>query len=226
MKLEPWIQPQHLAPAVMPGPSRLPVIVDELLQPDKLTALQAFFRHHGRWQEQFGLFDRDPHEVDEAAWMAAPEPSRFYRYRHYAGVAPTDGLAVPVLTHLKILQLLESPAFTAFVAGPFGQRGLQLHSINARIMAPHHFLRPHSDRKAESRSLCGILYVHPDWHEGFGTELVFGDGRATRRVAPVPNRLVLFDPRTGLSHHVAPRGPAARDWERWNLAFWYGPAGA
>lgn len=228
VKLEHWISSEHLQADAMSRYHRAihhshgrAAIIDNLLLPDKLAVLRELFSGDGRFEPTCGLFNRHPHEVPDETFDAAPEAEQFYRYRNFRGPMPGRAMAPGMVHNALFTMLSRTPAWRAWLASILGAPLAKQTGMHARIMSRGMFMKRHDDDA--HGSLCAIFYLSPGWERAFGSCFVQEDkGERVIEVAPLANRLLLFSPRNGLSHGVAPMLEAAGGWERWSYSLWYG----
>lgn len=196
-------------------------VIDNLLLPDKLAALRGLFDNDGRFEPTYGLYHRHPHEVPAEIFRAAPETERFYSYRNFRGPAPGRAMAPGMVHNALFTMLSRSAAWRGWLAGILGEPLARQTAMHARIMGQGSFMKQHGDDA--HGSLCAVFYLSSGWEPAFGSCFLQKDqGRVVIEVAPLANRLLLFSPKNGLSHGVAPITPAAGGWERWSYSLWYG----
>ena len=84
------------------------------------------------------------------------------------------------------------------------------------------YIQPHSDFW-HIRDLCGVFYASTGWQPSFGGRFRHrGPGSDIVPVDPLPNRLLLFQPRAECKHDVEPIAEAGADWQRWAFSLWFG----
>jgi len=226
MRLSDWIEDAHLSAATIrtcraalrDGTGRA-VVLDGVLKPGKLAALRQLFAGDGQFAQVFGLFDRTPHGVTAEEYADADPARRFYTYRNLMG--PTQAMAPGFLAHLLFVRLTQSPEWRGWLGAIAGADLLARTGMHARIMTGGMSMRPHGDRG--HGTLCTVLYLSDGWSPSFGGQFqqrLAGGGAFD--VAPLANRMILFDPESGVTHGVAPFTPAVGGWERWSYSLWYG----
>lgn len=236
MRLENWIDPRHLEPAVQAAYaarfSSAPyasVVIDDFLRVDKFTALQRVFSAEGRFEERYYLNRRRDNQTvvkDEAVsvelWNAAPEPDRASCERGYVGPLPTHRMGQGIVALAKFLELADSPEFMGFLEAVTGIRPARLSAYMIRIMSGGHYVRPHND-SGPNRNFCAIYYASPGWDPSFGGRFRHrGPGPAIVPIEPKANRVILLEPRIDCLHDVEPITDAGAHWQRWAHTLWFG----
>lgn len=229
--LERWLEPQwrdgdRVAGLRAEFAERGALALDGILQPARIDRLRLVYDEAAGWADQYGLLGRATHAATQAEWEAAAESTRFFHYREFMAAGPGRQMAPGVLGAVQFRMLATAPAFIGWLGTLTGLAVGQAQPGRPRRMNRHHYLRSHDDSD-EGRILCLVLYLSQDWHEAYGGTFEMTEGAATLlRAEPRPNRMLLFRPRPGVRHHVAPFGRAADDWERRSISVWYGPQGA
>jgi SM-20-related protein len=227
--VETWIQPQHLDSGTMHGyrqafashPARLLVLRDFLLE-ERASTLHTFLVENAEYEVKYGLYSDPDRGVDREAWLAAPEPDRFFQFAQLKGIRPAAVLSRPTLTYMQFRAAFADPAFRAFFEAV---TGLELRhdreDIGVHAMRAGDFLRSHDDDNRD-RKLAMVLYLTPGWRPEFGGTLnvVEPDGTVTEIVADY-NSLVMFDVESGATHHVTTVTDAAGEAARRTIGGWY-----
>jgi hypothetical protein len=170
-----------------------------------------------------GLFPAALVRAADVAWPAAewpgwlpPDPR--FRGRRQDPRAPLPspcGELLGLMAALPLAALLGLPA----AVPDLGLWGGGLHESGPGDSLPRHLDADRHPVLGLARVASAALYVHPEWRDGWGGELLLGGGA---RVAPLPGRLVAFATGDDAWHAVAPvTGPAPR---RSLALFWYAPA--
>ena len=234
MRIERWINQEHLEPArqaayaaafaSVPYPS---ITIDNFLRPEKLTALRKVFAVEGKFDEKFFLWGWVHNRLSEEAvtpeiWQASPDEHRASIECIYAGPHPDHRMGLGTLTQAKFGELLTSRMFMSYLKAVTGIGPATLTAMMTRIFVGGHYIRPHNDFRPD-RDLCGVFYLSEDWHPSYGGRFRHrGTGSDSVPVDPLPNRLLLFDPRADLKHDVEPITKAGAHWHRWAYTLWFG----
>jgi len=236
MRLEDWIDRRHLEPAAQvaylaafAASPHSAIIIDNLLQPERLGALQRVFATEGRfetrhyaWKPSANPAEKSEIEVPTSVWRAAPASQRASIESVFAGAHPAYRLGDGILSHLKFTELLRSPEFMDFLQAATGIRPATLTGFVTRIMVGGQYIQPHSDFW-RIRDLCGVYYASTGWQPGFGGRFRHcGPGPDLVPIDPLPNRLLLFEPRAECKHDVEPIVEAGASWQRWAFSLWFG----
>jgi hypothetical protein len=234
MRLDQWINKEHLETARQASyaagfaaASYPSVTLDNFLVPDKLAALQKIFTTEGKFDEKFffwGWVNQRPSEeaVTAEVWHAAPDAHRASVEYIYAGPHPDYRMSPGTITNIKFGELLRSPMFMSFLEEVTGVRPATLTGIMTRIFVGGQYIRPHNDFRPD-RDLCGVFYLSTNWDPSYGGCFRHrGTGSDCVPVEPLPNRLLLFDPRADLQHDVEPITKAGAHWQRWAYTLWFG----
>jgi hypothetical protein len=176
-----------------------------------------------------GLFPPSLLRQAHASWPAAdwpgwlpPDPRfRGRRQDPRAPLPPPCGELLGLVAALPVAALLGLPA----AVPDLGLWGGGLHESGPGDSLPRHLDADRHPVLGLARVASAALYVHPEWQEGWGGDLLLGDGaqsaRPGARIAPLPGRLVAFACADDAWHAVAPvTGPAPR---RSLALFWYAP---
>jgi hypothetical protein len=234
MRTELWINQEHLEPSrqaiysaaftSVPYPS---IVIDNLLRPEKLAALRQFFAIEARFEEKF-YFKKwvRGHSSEEAVpaetWYAAPEAHRASVEYILVGSHPDHRMSLGTITNIKFGELLRSPAFMNFIEAVTGIRCMALTGIMTRILVGGQYITSHNDFRRD-RDLCGVFYLSGDWHPSYGGCFRHrGTGLDSVQIQPLPNRLLLFQPRVDLLHDVEPISQAGAKWRRCAYTLWFG----
>jgi hypothetical protein len=234
MHIERWINQEHLEPAQqavyaaafrsVPYPS---IAIDNFLRREKLATLRQFFATEAKFEQKFYLrkcvHGRSSEEaVPAESWHAAPEAHRASVEYVYAGTHPDYRMGLGTITNLKFDELLQSPMFMIFLEAVTGIKCITLTGSMTRILVGGQYITPHSDCRKD-RTLCGVFYVSEDWQSTYGGCFRHrGTGSDSVKVEPLPNRLLLFQPRTDLLHDVEPISQAGANWRRCAYTLWFG----
>lgn len=234
MRIEQWINQEHLEPArqrtyaaaftSVPYPS---IAIDNFLLPEKLAALRRFFATEAKFEQTFYLKKCVHGRLAEQAvpaksWHAAPAAHRASVEYVYAGSHPDYRMGLGTITNLKFGELLLSPMFLSFLEAVTGIRCMTLTGIMTRILVGGQYITPHSDCRPD-RDLCGVFYLSEDWQSSYGGCFRHrGSGSDSVKVEPLPNRLLLFQPRADLLHDVEPISQAGANWRRCAYTLWFG----
>ncbi len=203
------------------------VAIDNFLRPEKFAALQRVFSIESHFEERYtlwGLVDGRPRGDEEPVsaevWHAASEERRAYVARRFAGAKPDYRMGQGTVTRLKFKELLGGSEFMSFLEGATGIRPATLSGMQIRIMSRGQYQGAHSDSRSD-RVLCAVFYASTTWHPTFGGRFRhLGPGSLIAPIEPWPNRLLLFQPRTGCKHDVEPITDS--QWERWAYTLWFG----
>ena len=222
--------------AVVPGADGSPpvYVVDDVLPAEKNRMLDQMFEDDNLWTEEFGFFDSatgyDPQSAKRSKekWLAAPERERLFFYRSLRSDIDAAHFAPGWATWLLFRRAMADADFLNRLRRGAGV-SLRKATVSAHaiIQERGHFQKRHKDR-GQNRVLCGALYVGPGWQPGFGGEFEFVVGdRIDRMIAPVSNRLVLFDPHAKSAdgkrslHRMLPLTDAAGNWQRRSITLWW-----
>jgi hypothetical protein len=228
-----WIQPQHLSDDTLERyrcglaahPARL-VVVPDFLDPAVADRLSTFLRCEAEFGPEYGLYSAGDVAASEAAYVAAPEEDRFFRYRRLVAAAPEHALSPNAVTYLQFRKAFQSEDLRRFFEELAGIALGPSDDFGAHAMRAGDFLRPHSDSN-RSRRLAIVLYLSPAWPPAYGGALEVVDGGGGRTVVEATyNTLVAFDVLADTVHAVLPVEPAAGDHPRVSIGGWYPqPAG-
>jgi hypothetical protein len=234
MRIEQWVNQEHLEPArgavyakAFTSALYHSITIDNFLCPEKFANLRQFFATEGNFEEKFYLgawvHGHDSEEaVPAEVWRAAPEDHRASVECIYIGPRPDFRMGLGTITNIKFAELLQSPMFMNFLEAVTGIRCMTLTGFMTRMLVGGQYITPHNDFR-EDRSLCGVFYVSEDWHPSYGGCFRHrGTGSDSVRVEPLPNRLLLFQPRADLQHDVEPIGQAGANWRRCAYTLWFG----
>jgi hypothetical protein len=234
MRLEDWIDPGYLQPsaqsawatafAAQPHAS---IALDGFLRPEKFRALQRLFGIEGFFEEKHYLWQwdeggRSEMAVSAEAWHEAPPERRAFVERIFAGPHPQHRMGQGIATHFKFVDMLSSPRFMGFLRSVTGLLPKTVTGLMTRIMVGGQYIPPHSDFMP-IRDLCAVFYVSAGWQPTFGGRFRHcGPGTELIPVDPVPNRLLLFQPRADCRHDVEAITAAGTNWQRWSYSIWFG----
>jgi hypothetical protein len=236
MRFELWINQEHLEPArqamysaAFMSVSYPSIVIDNFLRPEKLTALQNFFETEAKFEEKFFVKSRlQEHSfgaedaVSAESWHVTPERHRASMEYIYAGPHPDYLMGSGTITNMKFGELLRSPNFMNFLERVTGIRCMTLTGIMTRVMIGGQYIKPHHDFRPD-RDLCGVFYLSAGWHPTYGGCFRHrGNGSDSVQIEPLPNRLLLFQPRTELLHDVEPISQAGAEWRRCAYTLWFG----
>lgn len=228
MKMEQWIAAEHRHPdsiaryrrAIHDSSARA-AILDDVLLPERLSALRGVFAGDGLFEPTFGLFNRHPHTATAEEFAAVPAQEQFYHYRTLVGPVPGKAMSPGMAHNASFTMLSRSAAWKEWLGAILGQPLAAQTGMHTRIMSHGMFMKTHNDDA--HGALCAVLYLGAGWEPAFGGSFV-QERRGERivDVAPIANRLLLFSPDKGLAHGVTPFTKAIGDWERWSYSLWYG----
>jgi hypothetical protein len=234
MRIEQWINQEHLEPArqaayaaaftSVPYPS---IAIDNFLRSEKLAALRQFFATEAKFEQRFffkaWVNRRSAEEaVTAESWHTAPEEHRASVEYICVGPHPDYRMGVGTITNLKFAELLRSRMFMKFLEAVTGIGCGTLTGLMTRIFVGGQYITPHNDCR-EDRNLCGVFYLSEDWHPSYGGCFRHrGTGSDCVKVEPLPNRLLLFQPRADLEHDVEPLSQAGTHWRRCAYTLWFG----
>ena len=236
MRLEDWIDRRHLEPAAqavyLASFASVPysaIVIDNFLRLEKLAALQRVFATEGKfevrhyaWKPSETPGEKSEIEVPADVWRAAPDSQRASVESVLTGAHSAYRLGHGILSHLKFTELLRSPEFMSFLHAVTGIRPATLTGFLTRIMAGGQYIQPHSDFW-HIRDLCGVFYTSAGWQPDFGGRFRHrGPGSGIVPVDPLPNRLLLFEPRAECKHDVEPIAEPGANWQRWAFSLWFG----
>ena len=207
-KLETWIQPQHLEPAVLERyresynshPARL-IVIKNFLQPAVADRLSRFLSGEAEFKSEYGLYAKEG-AATEQDWTNANEPDRFFKFGKLVGTPPEFRTSPNALTYLQFRMLFQRPELKAFFeeisAMPLGSSD----DFGSHLMTPDSFLRPHSDDN-RNRQLALVIYLSPEWKPEYGGQLTVNhfDGKTTVVEAEY-NSIIAFNVLTHKSHVV------------------------
>jgi hypothetical protein len=234
MRIEQWINQEHLEverqamyAATFTSLHYPSIVIDNFLRPEKLAALRHLFATEGRFEEKFYLgawVHGHPSEeaVPAEVWRAAPEAHRASVECIYIGPQPDHRMGLGTIANMKFAELLRSPMFMNFLEAVTGIKCMTLTGFMTRILVGGQYITPHNDF-AEDRDLCGVFYLSEDWRPNYGGCFRHrGAGSDIVKVEPLPNRLLLFQPRKDLQHDVEPIMQAGANWRRCAYTLWFG----
>jgi hypothetical protein len=218
-----WIQAQHLEDDALGAyrerfarhPARLTVIEDFLL-PHLADRLSGFLAKEAVFTPEYGVYSSEG-SVPEQAFLAAPDPDRFFRMQRLTGTAPEFVMSPNALTYVRFRQTFQQEAFKAFFEAVSGLPLGASDDFGSHRMRPGDYLRPHTDDN-RNRRLALVIYLSPEWEPEFGGSLhVLLPGREEIEIGPRYNRMVVFDVRVDAQHRVAP----VRAGARLSIGGWY-----
>ena len=234
MRIEQWVNHEHLEPATqvayaanfesVPYPS---ISIDNFLRLEKLAALRHFFAAEAKFEEKFYFKSWVNKQLSEEAvpanvWHAAPEEHRASVEFMFVGLHSNYRMGLGALTNLKFAELLQSPMFMSFLEAVTGVKCMTLTGFMTRVFVGGQYITPHDDFRKD-RNLCGVFYLSEDWHPSYGGCFRHrGKGSDCVKVEPLPNRLLLFQPRADLLHDVEPISQAGAHWRRCAYTLWFG----
>jgi 2OG-Fe(II) oxygenase superfamily len=234
IRLEDWIDPAYLQPsaqsawatafAAQPHAS---IALDGFLCPEKFRSLQRLFGIEGLFEEKHYLWQwdeggRSEIAVSAEAWHRAPPERRAFVERIFAGAHPRHRMGQGIATHFKFVDMLSSPRFMGFLQSVTGLIPKTVTGLMTRIMVGGQYIPPHSDFMP-IRDLCAVFYVSVGWQPTFGGRFRHcGPGTEIIPIDPVPNRLLLFQPRADCRHDVEAITAAGINWQRWSYSIWFG----
>ncbi|MBN9527171.1 MAG: 2OG-Fe(II) oxygenase [Alphaproteobacteria bacterium] len=225
-----WVQPQHLAAGAVAAlrrqfdsrPERL-IHVDEFLLSHHVDAIRQVLLGDGVVEPAYKVAARP----GQARWIGreefdhTPDGERVIAEFIYRHPRPGRELAASILTDVMFRRELQGDSFMGWLAAATGRPIRRCGTINLKLLDHSSMLRWHSDRNA-GRLLCMVFYVHATWPEAFGGRFLMQrlDG-GVEAVAPLCNRLVLFDPQVEVRHAVEDIAAAAGTHGRMNYSVWY-----
>lgn len=226
-RLSSWIQPQHLTPSAVEAlaerfqarPERY-LHIDDFLMPGPLERIRDLIQRDGIMKPFYRLYG-DPQWIDKEAFERKAEKRRFIFEEIFVRPKPGKEMGASMLAHLGFLSMVDSSAFQRFLGTIIGDTVAKTQQVNLKRLNREHFLREHSDEDPR-RSACMVLYLHEDWREAYGGQFaMYGRDRRKERVAPLTNRVLIFDPNAGTSHEVEPMNDAMEGWSRMNYTAWF-----
>jgi 2-oxoglutarate-Fe(II)-dependent oxygenase superfamily protein len=236
MRLEQWIDQRHLRPAAMASYAAAfasvpysSVVIDNFLKPEKFAALQRVFSTEGEFAEKNFLWGwvngktkGSEEVVSSEVWHAAPDEHRASVESMFIGARPDYRTGRGIINQIKFMELLRSADFTNFLESVTGIRPAKLTCMMVRIFVGGQYIRPHGDFD-EERDLCGVFYASPEWQPSFGGRFRHhGPGPDIVPIEPLPNRLLLFEPRADCKHDVEAITADPARWQRWAYTIWFG----
>lgn len=222
-----WIQAQHLEDDALRAcrerfrrhPARLTVIEDFLLPP-VADRLSAFLANEAVFTPEYGVYASE-NAVPEQAFLAAPDPDRFFRMQRLTGTAPEFRMSPNALTYVRFRQTFQQDAFKAFFEAVSGLPLGTSDDFGSHRMGPGDYLRPHTDDN-RNRRLALVLYLSPAWEPDFGGSLhILPPGLDEIEIVPRYNSMVIFDVLVDARHRVAP----VRAGARLSIGGWYHKTG-
>jgi hypothetical protein len=225
--LEPWIRPEHLEDDALAGyrvalaahPARM-IVLQDLLVPTAAEQLASFLAEGATFATEHGLYSVEG-GVDAAAWEAAPQDDRFFRFGKLSGQRPEAMLSDGMMTYLQWRGFVtEEPLrrffeeLTGLALGPSDDFGCHEFNVGDFLMA-------HDDAN-RSRRLALVLYLTPGWEASFGGALSMtaADG-TTERTEATFNSMAVFDTTAGSSHRVERIEEAAAETARRTFGGWF-----
>jgi Rps23 Pro-64 3,4-dihydroxylase Tpa1-like proline 4-hydroxylase len=148
------------------------------------------------------------------------------RLSHHKGYSyPQAGyeLSIPILTFIKYFSMVHSGQFHAYVSCIYGDTLTKTLQSGLNMVARNDHIIIHSDSsgKLQSGGLCAVLYVNDNWESRFGGQMIMhGPDGMTDYIAPITNRLLIFDPVVNMGHEVEPLTDQAGDWFRATSTIW------
>lgn len=218
-----WLQPDRMAQlrARLQDSPQKAVVLDGFLQPDRAALLLDCFERDGDFEVEHAIRGTKG-RVSAEIWSATPDIKRFYRYRQVIHPRPGHEMATGYLAHLRFNNALRHPPMRNWFAAVSGLSFRDTVNSYAKAYDPGDFLRKHSD-VGPGRQLCLVLYLSRQWEADWGGafEMYDPDGATVLTVDPLPNRLLLFMPRKGWDHAVAPIHYARATARRYNYTSWF-----
>ena len=221
-----WIQPQHLAEEALEGyrsafrSGPVPIIqIENFLSPDNAMRLYSFMSGEATYTENYGLIKKDGARVDRAAWLAAPDSQRLYRFSVLT--SGFENFSANAFTYMAITEALKDERFRAFFQLISGLPLSGLASVAVHALKEGDFLRSHNDQ-LDGRRLAFIVYLNPKWKAGFGGGLnIVGRDDEALSLECRYNSLVLFDVDGHRSHCIGEIDSSAGEQPRLTLGGWY-----
>lgn len=217
--LKDWVNPRYLQNLDPFDKDDLEagVVLDDFLDPARLALVENFMSSEAEYRELYRIVDKTDKlgvpEVTREEWQACPPSRRFCFRKLVSGARSGFHESRNYLAYRELWSFFESTLFAYLLAKLTGE--IYRPSVWAAIShEQEHFLVPHTDNRAD-RKLNVIFYLSSGWKENFGGELtLLEDGKRSKSVAPLFNRLVLLKPRKGNEHQVEFLTPEAETWQR------------
>ena len=225
--LEPWLDRALLDPGRLADlrermashPARM-VLIHDLLRDDVATALATFLRDGVEYRTEHGLYSEEG-GVDAAAWEAAPDADRFFRFDKLAGIKPEAALEPSTITYMRFRTWVTQPAFRGFMEAITGVSLGDSDDFGIHRFRRGDFLRDHDDDN-RGRRIALVVYLTPGWEPGFGGSLAMQHPDGTVETVDASfNSMVVFDVAIGSTHHVQPISEAAGDLGRCTFGGWF-----
>jgi len=212
--------PPRKAPDELAASADRAVIIDDFLRTDVLQKLLPLFEIHAAWEDVYGIV-ADHTKVTLAEFEAAEPQRKLYHLLSLEKTPDIKALTPTWIAWIFLKQFFDSKELLQFVADASGVNPTYYQGHQCHIMQRGHFINPHSD-DGKNRVLCGVLYAGAGWRPGYGAEFeILRDGKTVDLAEPLPNRLVLFRPRSAPRHRVRPITEAAKDWKRKSITLWW-----
>ena len=209
------------------------VVFDHALAPALLPLLQLVVATEGAFDDNLKLASRayalkpagatGPRgAVDAKTFAAAPASDRFIHQQRLVGPKPGYEHGAGVKAEAFVRQMLRSGAMHEWLGAVTGCEIGKTGGINLKLHGPGHFLTAHSDAR-EGRQVCAVIYLHQHWQEDYGGHFVLlGSDGTEQRIAPLPNRMILFAANDENYHAIDPLGEVPDGWLRVNYTVWFG----
>lgn len=223
-----WINPEHLKESSLLNykeqylnskPNR--VILDNFLLPNILGDVQRYITT----QATFAIQHHTNHDryLEKEVWEDRPEEDKFVRRWEYVPAKNQHGdshLTNLVSRFIELLSSLSMHHYLNIIIEKKIKRDAGNPPKIFKLM-PGDFIKPHMDG-TPGRVLCMNLYLTKNWTEDQGGALYFEGSKNAKplKIAPIPNRCVLFDPSAqGSKHWVEAMKEGSLP--RYNLTYWY-----
>jgi Rps23 Pro-64 3,4-dihydroxylase Tpa1-like proline 4-hydroxylase len=228
LKIEDWIQEQHLQPGAIGGyreeftshPARL-LVIGDFFKSDRAERLARYLAEDLEYERKFGLYSSEE-PVSEEDWERADPSDRFFRYSQPTRVRPESQLSPNTLLYMQFKAGFADPQFRQFferIAGtPLAYAS---DDIGAHAMVTGDFMGSHDDDN-RGRQLAIIIYLSPGWMPDYGGALrIMGSAIGTIDIPPAFNSMAMFDVGAGTTHQVVPVTSGADGQVRRTIGGWY-----
>ena len=196
------------------------VVIDNLFNEAKLDEVMSVLQQPHRWETQKHTYSAL--YVDSAQWQKASNAERFVQRDVWRREEVSSSIAQDFLSFLRgdefmsvLSRIFNVPLTDINVAKP------EINTNYFRLGVAD-FVELHAD-DSPGREVCMLLYLNKEWSSNAGGELAFiAGGDKPKRIAPLYNRCVLFDPSSvGSEHWVERLSPEYAGEYRYNVTSWY-----
>lgn len=204
------------------------VIIDDFLHRDLADGLLASFDGDAAFDEYHALKQagdgpgREEHAVSASTFAQAAPSRRLARELLMTGSPATDDHSRGWQAHLRLMRMLASRSFQAYLTAVTGITPLSDVTYLCRTMRHGDLCAAHSDA-GPGRALGMLLYIGHAWRPEFGGRFQqLADGTVDRSIDPLNNRVILHRPDPAHIHQVEPIADGAGAWRRHSYSIWFG----